>query len=202
MPIQIGAKPENDFTTPLGLLSDCHRRIEKFLDQLQRITEERHGGELTESHRAALETALNYFQRAAPLHTRDEEESLFPRMREIGGARAEAAFAALSALEADHDAADAAHAEVDILGRKWLAEGRLTEPEAVRLGALMASLQELYARHIAVEDAQVFLLAAEILSAEEIRRLGREMALRRGLNPDRLPMTSHYPIRKLNGHSA
>ena len=33
-PLQIGAAPDHDFDEPLGLLSDCHRRIEHFLDIL------------------------------------------------------------------------------------------------------------------------------------------------------------------------
>jgi len=37
---------------------------------------------LTEETRAALESALRYFREAAPKHTADEEESLFPRMRQ------------------------------------------------------------------------------------------------------------------------
>jgi hypothetical protein len=31
MAIQIGQRPDHDFHEPLGLLSDCHRRIEHFL---------------------------------------------------------------------------------------------------------------------------------------------------------------------------
>ena len=33
MPITIGAAPEGSFAEPLRLLSDCHRRIERFLEQ-------------------------------------------------------------------------------------------------------------------------------------------------------------------------
>ena len=32
MPITIGAKRESDFTDPVGMLGDCHRRIERFLN--------------------------------------------------------------------------------------------------------------------------------------------------------------------------
>lgn len=34
MPVQIGAKAHS-FSDPTGLLSDCHRRIEMFLESLQ-----------------------------------------------------------------------------------------------------------------------------------------------------------------------
>ena len=39
MAVQLGAKPEHSFDEPLGLLSDCHRRIEKFLDVMIRVLE-------------------------------------------------------------------------------------------------------------------------------------------------------------------
>jgi len=31
MAIQIGAKPDSGFDDPIGMLKDCHRRIERFL---------------------------------------------------------------------------------------------------------------------------------------------------------------------------
>lgn len=37
MPIVIGAKRESDFTDPIGMLGDCHRRIERFLNVLLTI---------------------------------------------------------------------------------------------------------------------------------------------------------------------
>ena len=36
---------------------------------------------LADDARNSLETALRYFREAAPKHTADEEESLFPRLR-------------------------------------------------------------------------------------------------------------------------
>ncbi|HEV2691229.1 MAG TPA: hemerythrin domain-containing protein, partial [Bryobacteraceae bacterium] len=97
MPIQIGQKKESDFSDPLGLLSDCHRRIERFLGVLIRICQKRNGGTMAADERQALETALTYFRNAAPKHTADEEDSLFPRMRASG--RAEAALDCLERLE-------------------------------------------------------------------------------------------------------
>ncbi|MBV9852622.1 MAG: hemerythrin domain-containing protein [Armatimonadetes bacterium] len=187
MPIQIGAKPESSFADPLGLLSDCHRRIEKFLRHLTLVTEKARGGPLDAEQRQALETALRYFREAAPRHTRDEEESLFPRLRAAGSADAQMALAALDALEADHDAADAHHAAVDQLGRQWLDTGHLSPGETDRLAGLLARLTTLYGWHIGIEDTQVFPRAARVLDAAAIRQVGREMAERRGLDLDTLP---------------
>jgi hypothetical protein len=41
MPIVIGAKRESDFTDPTGMLGDCHRRIDRFLNVLVRVAAER-----------------------------------------------------------------------------------------------------------------------------------------------------------------
>ncbi len=48
MPITIGAKPAGDFSNPLELLSDCHRRIERFLAVLVKVARDARGGPLTE----------------------------------------------------------------------------------------------------------------------------------------------------------
>lgn len=195
--IQLGAKPEHGFDEPLGLLSDCHRRVEKFLDQLLLIAEAERGGELSPERRQALETALRYFQQGAPLHTRDEEESLFPRMRDSGRPEVAVALADLDRLEADHDVADIAHAEVDALGLRWLSEGTLPEAEAARMIETLKTLRETYRRHIALEDNVMFPLAARVLEADTLETVGREMAVRRGLDPDNLPAVNRCASRRL-----
>lgn len=81
MPIRIGQRPDHGFNEPLGLLSDCHRRIEHSLQVLLAVTEQVDGQPLFAAHRSDLEGALAYFGTAAPRHTADEEESLFPRLR-------------------------------------------------------------------------------------------------------------------------
>src|ERR1041385_88791 len=119
MAIQIGAKPSPTFAEPLELLSDCHRRVESFLRALIIVAEQGRGGQLDARQREGLQTALRYFREAAPKHTADEEESLFPRMRELGDAATREALAKIQALEADHQVARASHDAVDELGTKW-----------------------------------------------------------------------------------
>ena len=106
MPIVIGAKRESDFTDPIGMLGDCHRRIEMFLNVLVRVAEQVHGDALNEEQRGALETALQYFREAAPKHTADEEESLFPRLRRIEDAGVRTFLARIESLEEEHVCAD------------------------------------------------------------------------------------------------
>ena len=181
MPITLGAPPDHGFDTPLGLLSDCHRRIERFLGALVRVLNEARGGTLDDRQRDGLRTAIEYFATAAPRHTQDEEESLFPLMRRSADQEVRAAMARLDALEADHREAEAAHMEVDQLCRRWIERGSLTSQEADRLSSLLGNLSELYRRHIGVEDKEVFPLAGRALSEEELAAVGRDMARRREL---------------------
>jgi hemerythrin-like domain-containing protein len=182
MAITIGAKPESDYTNPLGLLGDCHRRIERFLKLLVTITRATSGRALSAEQHAAMETARVYFKQAAPQHTLDEEESLFPRLRAASDPQAAAALALLEHLHSDHQAAAEMHREVDALVRRWLAEGVLATELAERLAERLDSLSAIYQQHIAVEEAQVFPLAGRVLSPSELEQMGREMAARRGIN--------------------
>ena len=179
MPIVIGAKRESDFTDPIGMLGDCHRRIEMFLNVLVRIAEQARGGTLNEEQRGALETAIRYFHEAAPKHTADEEESLFPRLRRIESADVRALMARIESLEEEHVCADRSHGEVDSLGRLWLKDGALPPDQAARLLTLLLQLRELYRHHIATEDNEVFPAAAAALSASDRQAIGSEMAYRR-----------------------
>ena len=177
MPVQIGAKSHN-FTDPTGLLSDCHRRVEMFLGSLVAIA----GvidGPATEETRRALESALRYFAQAAPKHTADEEESLFPRLRQIHDPEVEAAFSKLEQLEDEHDWAAPLHAEVDRLGAQYLSSGSLSGREVSDFRKAVASLASMYKQHISVEDSLVFPLAARVLSDPEKMAIAEEMAARR-----------------------
>ncbi len=181
MPITIGKKPESSFADPLGLLSDCHRRIEHFLGLLITVTTQARGGTLSGEQREALDAALRYFREAAPKHKEDEERSLFPRMRESRDEQVRAALATIATLEEDHGVVDRGHAEADALLDRWLIEGLLPEADVRRLVAVLEELQAIYQRHIAIEDHDVFPLAGRILDPSAIAALGREMATRRGL---------------------
>jgi hemerythrin-like domain-containing protein len=187
MAVTIGARREHGFDEPLGLLSDCHRRIEGFLGVMIRVMDRTSGKQLDAEERNALETALRYFDVAAPRHTHDEEESLFPRMRASNDPTVRDAMARIDALEADHRRAEAMHAEVGRLCRAWLDTGPLPATDVERLRHLLTDLRETYARHIAVEDDEVFPLAGRVLSEAELVQVGREMAQRRGLTAPAAP---------------
>lgn len=177
MPVQIGAKA-HAFSDPTGLLSDCHRRIEMFLKSLQRVAEII-DSPLAPEARNALETALRYFREAAPRHTADEEESLFPRLRQIHDPEIESALASLHALEDDHRQADALHAEVHVLGLRCLENGRLPHTDGDRFRQAVHDLASIYDEHIRIEDNVVFPAAKRALSTFEKSVIADEMASRR-----------------------
>ena len=183
MPISIGAKPSPDFSSPLELLSDCHRRIEHFLRVLIEVAEQGKGGVLTSEQSRALASALDYFQNSGPRHTADEEESLFPRLRQTNRPEIHDALAEMQKLEADHEQAAEWHYLVEQLGRKWLSEGVLAPGDTAVLERALADLTELYNRHITLEDNNLFPVAAAALDEAEKADIGREMARRRGLDP-------------------
>jgi hemerythrin-like domain-containing protein len=180
--MNIGDKPDSGFDDPLGLLSDCHRRIEHFLGVLRRVLDTYAGAAMTPAHAATFEKALDYFREAAPRHTADEEESLFPRMRQ-GAQPLQDALQRLEHLEGEHREADAAHARVDALGRQWLRDGTLRTESVADLDHLLIDLEVMYATHIKLEDDEIFPLARAHLQPEVVADVGREMAQRRGLYP-------------------
>jgi hemerythrin-like domain-containing protein len=184
MPVKLGARPEHGFNEPLGLLGDCHRRIENFLEMIIRVVERSDGGRraLAPDERDALKAALRYFEVAAPRHTQDEEQSLFPRLRESDSPDAHAALARIESLEDDHRHADVMHQEVDHIGRRWLEGAVLSQVDAEQLHRLLVDLRDLYARHIVLEDNELFPLAARVLDASTLTQIGAEMAQRRGLS--------------------
>jgi hemerythrin-like domain-containing protein len=182
MPITLGSKPQAGFTDPIGLLSDCHRRIERFLSALISVAAQARGGELTKEHREAVEVALRYFKQAAPRHTADEEESLFPRIRRLPEEEARDVVARLESLNEGHATAADAHLQVEVTFDRWLSEGRLSSQDWHKLNELLAELSEFYRGHMAIEEGEIFPLAARLLSKEDLQRIGREMAERRGLS--------------------
>jgi hemerythrin-like domain-containing protein len=177
MPVQIGAKTHN-FTDPTGLLSDCHRRIEMFLETLAAAGKVMDAPPSVDTARA-LQSALVYFRQAAPKHTADEEQSLFPRLRGREEPELKSALSTLDRLEKDHEAVSPLHAEVERLAETYLETGSLSASDVQAFQTAVARLQETYREHIRVEDFTVFPLAARLLSDSDKSAIAQEMAARR-----------------------
>ncbi len=176
MPVQIGAKLDRDFDDPLGMLCDCHRRIERFLRVLCEVAWRADGRALSDEEREAVRGALHYFREGGERHNRDEEDSLFPRLRKAG---AKDDVRAIEALEHEHTDAGALHAEVERLYTRWMSEGKLGDEERHALLDATGRLEPLYATHIAMEETVVFPHAAKVLDAAAVAEMGKEFRARR-----------------------
>jgi hemerythrin-like domain-containing protein len=164
-----------NFDDPLGMLSACHRRIERQLATLGRLQRHlpEHGSD--PDARAAARAILKYFDSAAPNHHADEEESLFPRLRASVPAEAEAMIARLAN---DHVA----------LAERWRRLRPLLAGIAAGTRANLSpkdvdDLRAAYDAHIAREDGELIPLAARALDAATLATIGREMAARRDVRP-------------------
>lgn len=180
MPVEIGKSPVSFHHNPFRHLSECHRRIERFLYVIITVKREAQGGPLDHRQRHALKTSLNYFREAAPMHTLDEEESLFPRMRIVGGEETDM-IDGLTGLELEHAVVQVTHNEMDRLGRRWLDEGSLIPEELARFTQLLSKLSIVYHRHIHEEETSILPNAEKLLREPDIREIGREMAMRRNI---------------------
>lgn len=179
MTLMPGHTPLADFDQPLDMLQDCHRRVERFLAMLVRAGDEA-PSPLDAEWRDALHAALEYFASAAPLHTQDEEDSLFPRLRNHAD-RPDVATAldVVERLEHEHEAAAVMHAEHERIGRSWLARGDVDAADRRCFVELSARLQAIYVEHIRAEDEHVFVTARSALGPAELRAIGDEMRARR-----------------------
>ena len=175
MAIQIGAKPDSGFDDPIGMLKDCHRRIESFLGILCVVVDRAQGRGLTDEERDAVRAALQYFRTDGQRHTADEEESLFPRMRESGAG----SLAEIDRLEGDHSVANDLHGSVERLYSTWIASGELTSSDALQLKSQTDLLKQLYSDHIVVEETIVFDRASQVLDSHAIAAIGTEFRFRR-----------------------
>lgn len=175
MAVQIGALPDSGFDDPIGMLKDCHRRIESFLEILCIVVGRAHGRSLTSEERDAVQAALHYFRTGGQRHTADEEESLFPRLRESDAN----SLKEIDRLENDHREANDLHASVERLYLAWTACGELPPRDALQLQTETQRLKELYSNHIQTEETIVFARAAQVLDSGAIAAIGTEFRFRR-----------------------
>jgi hemerythrin-like domain-containing protein len=202
MPVTIGAA-ESLFSNPIGLLSDCRRRIGRFLETLQTIPKEKRGRSLDAEYRRTPAPALNYFRDAAPKHTADEEEALFPVLRSLLGqahvepVRIEQVLSEIDRLENDHNLAGKWHRECDETGKLRLRDDGLCLRDTGRFGIILSLLVRLYRSHIAIEEHEIFPAVQKALSDRGKAVIGRSMALRRGA-----PFASDEPLAVRNPAAA
>lgn len=163
-----GAGPRSTIEHPLEHLVACHGRIEERLQTMERAAacfETR-----TEEARNALESCFRYFETSGVLHTADEEESVFPRLR-CRLDDAEAKY--VPALEEQHREADRIYSGLKELPDAASAAGMRHYRE------LVARFCALYRAHIASENSELIAAARRLLTPGELSEISREMWRRR-----------------------
>jgi hemerythrin-like domain-containing protein len=172
------AGPAAGFDQPFELLAACHGRVERMLGLLERLAAHLAAHGADEPARSAAADITRYFDIAGPAHHEDEERHVLPRLRASGDP-------ALAAL------ADRLHADHARMARDWAAlraelaqvrEGRWADAAdaGAALPAAWADFAAFYRHHIAAEDDQAYPAVRATLDDDSLRRMGREMAARRG----------------------
>jgi len=161
------------FDDPLGMLSACHRRIERQLATLARLQRHlpEHGCDT--DARAAARGIVKYFDTAAPNHHADEEESVFPRLEDAVPARP---VTLIAELEREHEALAAYWRKL-----RPLLAGIAAGQRANLAPKQVAEIVTAYEGHIAREESELIPLAARTFDAATIAAIGREMAQRRSV---------------------
>ena len=157
----------------VDLLLECHDRIRHFLATAARLGAARH-----EAPEAIAEAALQvhrYFTRALPLHARDEEESILPRLR----GRDPVVDLALETMARQH----AEHEEplrTLVLACEALASDPGCHQEAGPVVARAAAeLDRHFADHLEREETIIFPAMRRLLSRDEDSAIVAEIRGRR-----------------------
>lgn len=158
------------FESPIDLLTACHDKVRRFASLCGRLAEHtaRHGAD--DQARTAAAGIVRYFTIAAPLHHADEEEDLFPALRDL---QDPALQATMQALEQDHGALDALWEQA----RPWLE--RVQQGTAEPAPEALALFAAHYLAHVDREEREVFPFATR-LPDETLLAIGERMARRRG----------------------
>lgn len=158
-----------NFDDPIALLLACHEKVRRFAHLSLRLDAHLAAHGVDSEASTAAGNILRYFDVAAPLHHADEEDDLFPALRELGDP---AVSKALDVLEAEHVELAALWRAV----RPWL-EAIAKQGSPVRPVALN-DFATRYIAHANREEAAVY-PAAQRLARTTLDQLGKHMSQRR-----------------------
>lgn len=170
---EIGEIPENLYREPLEVLYADHFRALVACRLLSTLALSHEGAA------AAVQAARIrlYLERDLPIHWADEEEDLFPLLRQRC-AEAEKLNGLLTLLSEEHEQNGAlVGVAIDYLDRLAAGEARHDAIEAREKTGLFSELQR---RHLAWENSMLLPLARRWLAPEDMSGLGRRMAARHG----------------------
>ncbi len=160
------------FDDPIALLRACHQKMLAQCDLLDAVVAQARSGELDDAARKATQDITRYFSSSAPLHHRDEEEDLFPRINRQS----------LRIAELVHNL-KREHQELDVLWETLAPELRRIPGDGFSAAFLEAAGRfcELSRQHVNRENMELLPLLASSLSQQELGYIGEAMAQRRGV---------------------
>lgn len=163
------------FETPLEMLEACHERLQGQLATLGRLAAwlPEHGPDA--QARQAAASVMRYFDLAAVKHHQDEEDDLFPVLRQrVDEPRRSELGALIDWILADHQKLFAAWA----LMRAKLEP--LSRGEAVDLSpAEVEGFAQHYCSHIGREEGELLPIARSLLTEQDVAALSGTMTARR-----------------------
>lgn len=159
----------------VDLLLECHERIRSFLALARRIAEA--GAEEHEAVVEAAERVRRYFSEALPLHARDEDESLLPRLR----GRDPGLDAELEAMAREHREHERPLGELVAACEQIARAPGLLPGVAPVLARATAELERHFVAHLGREEAVIFPAVRRLLDGSVDAAIVREIRARRGV---------------------
>jgi hemerythrin-like domain-containing protein len=135
---------------------------------------EGHLEDLFEESLKAIVNSLRFMDTSGVRHTVDEEESLFPRLR---NSLSEEQIQYLGQLESQHREVDAVYDSLKEVVAQLQEEATPARISAYR--ELVEKLTAAYRAHIASEDSILMEMARSVLTADELAAMQSEMRARR-----------------------
>jgi hemerythrin-like domain-containing protein len=160
--------------TPVEHLVACHRRIEERLDALEKAAS--HLGNDRVVALEAIRKSLAFLDSSGVLHTRDEEESVFPRLRPMLTA-VELRF--VETLEAQHREVECAYDHLKETIAQIADAPAMSETLATAYKTQVANMATIYRLHIQSEDDILVKIARKALDSVQISAISQEMRDRR-----------------------
>lgn len=150
----------------IELLMACHERMHRYVGGVEQLVDLPDG----ERARTAAAQCARYLRAGLPLHGEDEDESLAPRLRELGLSEAEEA--ALEQMEAEHEELHRGLPGL-LAALDARAEGRPADlaPHAAWIGPLLRG-------HMELEERSIFPRLADLPEGERAE-IVREIRARR-----------------------
>lgn len=170
--------PEASFELPLVMLSACHGRIQQQCQTLQRLLPHLalHGADA--AARSAAAAVLRYFDSAAVHHHADEECDLFPALIDsMARSDAHCLRELIARLTREHRELESLWQALRTPLQR-VAAGQASDLDPAQVQAWI----DRYTCHIECEESELLPMAARLIGAAELDRVGRAMRQRRGID--------------------